>query len=422
MANTLELYANNARTTLSGSLTNVVTSVVLQSGAGALFPSPNNLLGQFAKATIQDAATGLRNEIVYITARTGDILTVLRGQDGTTAQTWSAGDTVFEGVTAATLASFVQPVTVQNCTLVHATAGGTADAITAVYSPAIAALVDGMTVFVKISTTNTTTAPTLAINGLTAKTIVNAIGLPIKIGGLTVGMIAEFKYNATTDKFICQTLSAGGSLIGVQTFKVAGSFSYTPTPGTLYFIVEAEGGGAKGGDTVATGAGQCCNSTGGGGGAYGKGIYYPTNPAATVAVTIGAGGAPGSPNGGTTSFGAYLSVSGGLSPGNASVGTPPNLGTGLGQGGSTIAGANIVAVNGQLGIPGSTPNTSIGGNNPGADSQYGSGGLPVYNTAQNGNNATGNGSGGGGAYTPPSSAARVGGNGAPGIIIVWEYS
>jgi microcystin-dependent protein len=208
MANTIEKWANNARTTLAGSLSNVATSVVLQSGAGALFPSPNNLIGEFAKATLQDAATGLRNEIVYITARTGDVLTVTRGQDGTTAQTWSAGDTVFEGITAATLAGFVQPVTVQTNTLNHATAGGAADAITVTYTPAYTAWVDGMTFFVKITTANTTTTPTVSVNGLTAKTIVKSpsggVGMALAAGDLRQGMIAEFKYSGTLDQVICQ--------------------------------------------------------------------------------------------------------------------------------------------------------------------------------------------------------------------------
>ena len=167
MPNTIELYANNARTTLSGSANNTVTTLVLQSGAGALFPSPNNTIGEYAKATLQDSATGLRNEIVYITARTGDVLTVIRGQDGSTAQTWSAGDTVFEGVTAATLASFVQPSKLQSGQYVYADATGTTSAYIATLTPAIATVNAGMVVRVNTNSvgTNTTTTPTLNVNG-----------------------------------------------------------------------------------------------------------------------------------------------------------------------------------------------------------------------------------------------------------------
>jgi len=34
-------------------------------------------------------------EVIHITARTGDVLTVLRGQEGSTAQVWSSGDDLF---------------------------------------------------------------------------------------------------------------------------------------------------------------------------------------------------------------------------------------------------------------------------------------------------------------------------------------
>ena len=55
-------------------------------------------------------------------------------------------------------------------------AGGTADALTAVYSPVNTALTDGLILFVRASAANATTTPTFAPDGLTAHTIT-------KIGG-----------------------------------------------------------------------------------------------------------------------------------------------------------------------------------------------------------------------------------------------
>lgn len=49
--------------------------------------------------------------------------------------------------------------------------GGTADAITATYAPALTALVDGQLCFVRATAANATTTPTFAPNGLTARTI-----------------------------------------------------------------------------------------------------------------------------------------------------------------------------------------------------------------------------------------------------------
>jgi hypothetical protein len=228
MAYTIELYANNARTTLAGSANNTVTTLVLQSGAGALFPSPNNLIGEYAKATLQDAATGLRNEIVYITARTGDVLTVVRGQDGSTAQTWSAGDTVFEGVTAATLASFVQPSKVQSGQYTFAAGAGSTTAYTASLTPAPAVLSGGMFVSIDTTTvgTNTTTTPTFNLNGLGAYTIVKQGGA-LRVANMP--KIAELQYNATLTQWILLNPDESRGAVPVGTiFPYTGSSSVAP--------------------------------------------------------------------------------------------------------------------------------------------------------------------------------------------------
>jgi len=62
--------------------------------------------------------------------------------------------------------------------------GGTADAITAVYSPAITALVDGQLCFVRATLANATTTPTFAPNGLTARTIVRQGGSALVAGDI----------------------------------------------------------------------------------------------------------------------------------------------------------------------------------------------------------------------------------------------
>ncbi len=55
-------------------------------------------------------------------------------------------------------------------------AGGSADAITATYAPAITALIDGQLCFFRATAANATTTPTFAPNGLTARTIVRSGG------------------------------------------------------------------------------------------------------------------------------------------------------------------------------------------------------------------------------------------------------
>ncbi len=62
--------------------------------------------------------------------------------------------------------------------------GGTADAITATYSPAITALVDGQLCFVRATAANATTTPTFSPNGLTARTIVKTGGNALAAGDI----------------------------------------------------------------------------------------------------------------------------------------------------------------------------------------------------------------------------------------------
>ena len=62
--------------------------------------------------------------------------------------------------------------------------GGTADAITATYSPAITTLVDGQECCVRATAANATTTPTFSPNGLTARTIVKEGGSALVAGDI----------------------------------------------------------------------------------------------------------------------------------------------------------------------------------------------------------------------------------------------
>lgn len=84
------LYANNAKSTLSSGIDNVATSIVLQTGDGSLFPSP--AADERFAITLTDSSGN--REICYCTARSGDTLTIVRGQEGTSARSWASGDGV----------------------------------------------------------------------------------------------------------------------------------------------------------------------------------------------------------------------------------------------------------------------------------------------------------------------------------------
>lgn len=96
-----QLYANNASSTLGSDITAVSTSISVATGHGTRFPTPST--GEYFLITLE---VGTTREIVKISSRSGDVLTVAasgRGQEGTTAATWSTGALIEMRVTKDTL-------------------------------------------------------------------------------------------------------------------------------------------------------------------------------------------------------------------------------------------------------------------------------------------------------------------------------
>ena len=94
-------FANNALSALAASITSTATTLTLNAGTGALFPQLT--AGQSFVLSLTDAATETKREIMLCTAISGDTLTVTRGQEGTTAQAWLAGDIAANAPTAGTM-------------------------------------------------------------------------------------------------------------------------------------------------------------------------------------------------------------------------------------------------------------------------------------------------------------------------------
>lgn len=82
------LVTNNATSLLVGAITNVATTIVVTGGKGALYPNPTT--PDVFYATLVDGSNNI--EIVKVTARATDTMTVARGQDGTAARAYSNGD------------------------------------------------------------------------------------------------------------------------------------------------------------------------------------------------------------------------------------------------------------------------------------------------------------------------------------------
>lgn len=80
--------SNNAFGTLSAGISTSDTTITLDSGQGTRFPTLSS--GDHFYATLVDTSNNL--EIVKVTARSTDSMTVVRGQDGTTATAFAIGD------------------------------------------------------------------------------------------------------------------------------------------------------------------------------------------------------------------------------------------------------------------------------------------------------------------------------------------
>jgi hypothetical protein len=101
-----QLFANNAWSFLNGGINDTTTSIALSTGQGARFPSPTG--GDYFLLTLIGLTDGNEAtwEIVKVTTRTGDVLTVVRAQESTTAVSWLSGTRVELRMTAGQAALF----------------------------------------------------------------------------------------------------------------------------------------------------------------------------------------------------------------------------------------------------------------------------------------------------------------------------
>ena len=101
-----------------------------------------------------------------------------------------------------------------------AEAGGTADALEVNFGITFTTLEDGQEFCIRCTDSNTTTTPTLSIDGLTAKTLVNDTGGALTVGALSDGLEIVVRYNSSDDHFVIlgtQPLADGS----VTTAKIA---------------------------------------------------------------------------------------------------------------------------------------------------------------------------------------------------------
>ncbi len=218
-------------------------------------------------------------------------------------------------------------------------------------------------------------------------------------------------------------LDAQLGLLDVVYITADDTFDKGDYAGLVKVRVTVVGGGGGGGGAEVTAGSEFSGGGGGGGGGHSIKMIDEATLGASETVTVGAGGAGNSgaagDTGGTSSFGAHCDASGGVGGVVKAAGSADNLtygsAPGLGSGGD---------INGRGGAPGDIVQVSggsrVGGGLNGADSILGKGPQLVLNAT--GSAASANtGAGGGGMRSGPSHAARIGGAGGSGLVIVEVY-
>ena len=96
------LFSNNATSRLRIAIPAGSSTITVDEGHGAKFPQPEDGSGDFFMVTLDDRRTG-QIEICKAVGRSGDILQVVRAQEGTVAQDFLPGAVASNRITSGTL-------------------------------------------------------------------------------------------------------------------------------------------------------------------------------------------------------------------------------------------------------------------------------------------------------------------------------
>lgn len=183
-------FGNNVVSSLAADITAIQTTIQVMPGAGAMFANlltsdyanSSNPLKTYAKITLTDAKETVF-EVCHLTAVNNDMLTVIRGQEGTTAKGWSLNDVIANFATRGSENQFVQIEQLQSGHYISGVAGGTANALT-LELPA--------TYFVNDSTDWTLRTPLIVYP---AQNNTGASTLQLTMGGRVLGTFKLYKGN-----------------------------------------------------------------------------------------------------------------------------------------------------------------------------------------------------------------------------------
>jgi hypothetical protein len=378
--------SNNANATLAASINSSATSITVTTGQGARFPTLS--AGDYFYATLIDTSNNL--EIVKCTARSTDVLTVVRAQESTTARAYNTGDRIEIRLTAQT---FI-------------------DAALATLPATVSDQLNTSTGYFDLPSGTTAQRPGSPAAGMIRHNSTTGYIEYWDVGSSNWIGLGAFQATGGTET----TYVSGATTYKVHTFTTSGSLSVNGAKSVDYLVVAGGGGGGP---------------LGGGGGAGGYLTGSQTLTSGTYTVTIGAGANGGASatrgsNGGNTTALGLTAVGGGGggahqsgstsiagSSGGSGGGGSDNSGAygpGAGTSGQGYAGGNGTNsyTDANRGGGGGGGSSAVGGGRPG------NGGAGTLN-AINGTSLYWAGGGGGGGYGGTGAGAGgIGGGGGGG--------
>jgi hypothetical protein len=357
--------SNNAFGTLAAGINSSATSITLTSGQGARFPTLG--AGDYFYATLIDTSNNL--EIVKCTARSTDVLTVVRAQESTTARAYVTGDRIEIRLTAQT---FI-------------------DAVNEIGPTQVSDEANSSTGYFDLPSGTTAQRPGSPNGGMIRH-------------NTTTGYIEYYDPSTSQWVGVGEFTASGGTVTtsgGYKYHVFSSSGTFTVSQGVKSVEVLTVAGGASGGSR-----GSTIGLQGGGGGGAG-GVFYSTLSVTTglYTVTIGAGGAgvtgiTQGNNGSNSQFQGLTAAVGGGGGGAYNGGTVNGKSGGSGGGG----GRDQVSTGGA----GTSGQGNAGGNCPSSSSTAAGGGGGAGAVGGNGYGTGGAGAGGVGTSTYSAWGAATG--------------